>query len=80
MSPQKPLLLLEFLIRECGQKNCAVVDLCCGAGSGAIAALRMGLTAVAIDNDSGQEYTCKERLEQFVAQEASHCHFAHTLT
>ena len=44
---QKPLLQLEFLLRVCHQGGW-VVDLCCGSGSGVIAALRLGFCAAGL--------------------------------
>ena len=50
---QKPLLQLEYLLRTCHQGGW-VLDLCCGSGSGVIAALRMGQNAMGVDVSKGQ--------------------------
>ena len=50
---QKPLLHLEYLLRICHQGGW-VLDLCCGSGSGVLAALCMGQDAMGVDVSKGQ--------------------------
>ena len=67
---QKPLLQLEFLLRACHQGG-RVVDLCCGTGSGMIAALRMGFDATGIDKDQNQVDVASARVKEFAEREVS---------
>ncbi|DBA94654.1 TPA: hypothetical protein ACH3X1_002223 [Trebouxia sp. C0004] len=53
-----------------------VVDLCSGSGSGMIAALRMGFSAIGIDKSTIQTAAAKERIETFIGQEVSASGFA----
>ena len=67
---QKPLLQLEYLIRTCMQPDThVVVDLCCGSGSGCVAALRMGYHAIGIDRSTKQVEEARRRLKTFTNNE-----------
>ncbi|DBB03148.1 TPA: hypothetical protein ACH3X1_013378 [Trebouxia sp. C0004] len=66
---QKPLLQLEFLLRTCHQGNW-VVDMCCGSGSGLIAALRMGFPVAGFDSNQTQVDAAKRRVTLFAQQES----------
>ena len=47
-----------------------VVDLCCGSGSGCVAALRMGYNAYGVDRSTKQLQEAKRRLNMFMMGEA----------
>lgn len=64
---QKPLLQLEFLLRVCHQGGW-VVDLCCGSGSGLIAALRLGFSAAGFDLSQAQVQATKARIRRLASQ------------
>ena len=66
----QPLMTLEFLIRLCHQGG-RVVDLCCGSGSGMLAALRMGHNVTGVDNSEEQLSACKARIPEFERREVS---------
>lgn len=66
---QKPLLQLEFLLRACHQGNW-VVDMCCGSGSGLIAALRMGYSVAGFDTNKTQVEAARRRVASFAEQES----------
>ena len=69
---QKPLLQLEFLIRTCMVPEADfVVDLCCGSGSGCVAAVRIGYNAYGIDRSTEQVHEAKRRLNMFMIGEAA---------
>ena len=70
---QKPLLQLEFLLRVCHQGGW-VVDLCCGSGSGVIAALRLGFCAAGFDVKQQQVDATRKRITNFSKQEV--CSFS----
>ena len=71
-SMQKPLMTLEFLIRLCHHdQGGRVVDLCCGSGSGMLAALRMGHNVTGVDNSEEQLSACKARILEFEHREVS---------
>ena len=72
---QKPLLQLEFLLRTCHQGNW-VVDMCCGSGSGLIAALRMGFPVAGFDSNQTQVDAAKRRVSLFAQQEVTPQAFA----
>ena len=65
---QKPLLQLEFLLRVCHQGGW-VVDLCCGSGSGVIAALRLGFSAAGFDIRQEQVDATRQRIAKLAKQE-----------
>ncbi|KAA6417504.1 MAG: hypothetical protein FRX49_12530, partial [Trebouxia sp. A1-2] len=65
---QKPLLELEFLLRVCHQGGW-VVDLCCGSGSGLIAAMRLGYNVAGFDIKEAQVNATKARIQKFSEQE-----------
>ena len=67
---QKPLLQLEFLLRACHQGNW-VVDMCCGSGSGLIAALRMGYSVAGFDTNKTQVEAARRRVASFAQQEVN---------
>ena len=72
---QKPLLQLEFLLRVCNQDRGSVVDLFCGSGSGVVAALRMGFSAIGIDSSDDQLQATVSRAQEFGRREVSTSQF-----
>ena len=49
-----------------------VVDLCCGSGSGCVAALRTGYHAIGIDRNVTQVEEARRRLQIFTESEVAH--------
>ena len=53
------------------QEGCNwVVDLCCGSGSGCVAAMRMGYSAFGVDRSVVQVNGARRRLHIFITREA----------
>ena len=53
------------------QEGCNwVVDLCCGSGSGCVAAMRMGYSAFGVDRSVVQVNGARRRLHNFITREA----------
>lgn len=48
-----------------------VVDLCCGSGTGCVAALRMGYHAIGIDRNARQVEEARRRLKMFTDNEVA---------
>ena len=72
---QKAIAPLEFLLRTCMPPQCDwVVDLCCGSGSGCVAALRMGFNVLGVDRSSTQITGTRKRLQLFLDREAKLVH------
>jgi len=67
---QAALLELKFLISTCGGAG-QVVILCCGTGSGRVAALRLGKETTGIDNSPSQTNEACRRLKQLDMAEAT---------
>lgn len=65
---QKPVALLEYLIRLTTREGQLVVDPFCGSGSTGVAALHLARRFLGIDEDRGQVRAAKERLAK-TAQE-----------
>ncbi|MEM1422622.1 MAG: site-specific DNA-methyltransferase [Planctomycetota bacterium] len=59
---QKPLALLEMLIRACCPPGGTVLDPCCGSGTTLVAARRKGRDAIGIDRDERAIALSNERL------------------
>jgi len=59
---QKPLMLLERLIAACSDEGGAVLDPCCGSGTTAVAARRLGRLAVAGDRSGAALDVAERRL------------------
>ena len=73
---QKSLLQMEFLIRACHQATGGwVVVLCCGSGTGVIAALRNQLNVVAFDIMQQQVDFTKHRVDTFLQSEVRLTYF-----
>jgi DNA modification methylase len=65
---QKPLALLDVLVRACCPEGGTVLDPCCGSGTTLIAALACGRLAIGIDASPAAISTTKHRLANRVAQ------------
>ncbi len=61
---QKPLALLDLLVRACCPEGGTVLDPCCGSGTTMIAALMAGRRAVGFDASAAAIATARKRLEQ----------------
>jgi len=61
---QKPLALLDLLIRACCPEGGTVLDPCCGSGTTVIAALMAGRRAVGLDASAAAIATARKRLAQ----------------
>ena len=60
---QKPLELLEFLIKTYTDENMLVLDCCMGSGSTGVAALKTNRRFVGIELDENYFNTAVERLK-----------------
>lgn len=60
---QKPVLLLEWLIRTYSNEGDVVLDNCMGSGSTGVAAMNTGRNFVGIELDAGYFEIAKERIE-----------------
>ena len=69
---QKPLLQMEFLLRACHQGGW-VVDLCCGSGTGVIAALNLQFSVIGFDKVGFQVDATRRRVKEFADNEVSFC-------
>jgi DNA modification methylase len=61
---QKPLALLDVLVRACCTEGGTVLDPCCGSGTTMIAAVLAGRRAIAIDASAAAIATARRRLEE----------------
>lgn len=61
---QKPLALLDMLVRACCPEGGTVLDPCCGSGTTMIAAVLTGRRAIAIDASGAAIATAQRRLEE----------------
>jgi len=61
---QKPLALLELLVRACCRPGGLVVDATCGSGTTLVAAVRSGRRALGIDISADALSIARERLER----------------
>lgn len=59
---QKPVALLELLIGACSPPGGVVMDPCCGSGTAAVAAVKLGRRAVVSDISPDAVRTVRERL------------------
>jgi DNA modification methylase len=59
---QKPLALLDVLVRACCPPGGLVVDPCCGSGTTLVAAVNAGRRAIGIDQSSAAVETAMRRL------------------
>lgn len=66
---QKPLALLEMLVRACCPAGGVVLDPCCGSGTTLVAAVRCGRSAIGIDASPEAVSLTYDR----IAQERSAC-------
>ncbi|MCC6677504.1 MAG: site-specific DNA-methyltransferase [Phycisphaerales bacterium] len=60
---QKPVALLELLIRACCPPGGLVLDPCCGSGTTLVAALRAGRRAVGCDTSEAAVAIARQRLD-----------------
>lgn len=60
---QKPVALLEMLVRACCPEGGLVLDPCCGSGTTLIAAVRSGRRAIGFDISEEAMKTARARLE-----------------
>lgn len=68
---QKPVPLLEYLIKTYTHEGDTVLDNCMGSGSTGVACLRTGRRFIGIEKDPHYFQTAKERLEKETAQRAN---------
>jgi len=61
---QKPLALLELLVRACCPPDGVVLDPCCGSGTTLVAAARLGRRGIGIDRSADAVRTTRERLDK----------------
>ncbi len=61
---QKPVALLEYLIRTYTNPGDLVLDNCMGSGSTGVAAVRAGRDFIGIEQDAGYFELAKERIER----------------
>ncbi len=59
---QKPLALLDILVRACCPPNGTILDPCCGSGTTIVSALRAGRSAIGIDASSDAIRISRQRL------------------
>jgi len=65
---QKPLALLELLVKACCPPEGVVLDPCCGSGTTLVAAVRLGRRAVGFDVSPDAVALAQRRLHAAVAQ------------
>ena len=68
---QKPVPLLEYLIKTYTHEGDTVLDNCMGSGSTGVACLRTGRRFIGIEKDPQYFQTAKERLEKEAADQAN---------
>ena len=61
---QKPLLLIEELVKTFTNEGDTVLDNCMGSGTTAIAAIRTGRNFIGFETDEGYYKICLERIEK----------------
>ena len=61
---QKPIALLDMLVRACSPPGGLVVDPCCGSGTTLVAAVRAGRRAVGLDTNPGAVELSRSRLAE----------------
>lgn len=64
---QKPVALIEYLIKTYTNENDAVLDFCMGSGSTGIACMNLNRNFIGIEKDEGYYNIAKERLCQHEA-------------
>jgi DNA modification methylase len=65
---QKPIALLDLLVRACCPEDGTVLDPCCGSGTTLVAAVATGRRAIGIDASPAAISTTKQRLASHIAQ------------
>lgn len=76
---QKPLALLDLLVRACCPPGGTVLDPCCGSGTTLVAALRAGRRAIGCDINPGAVRIARQRLAAERENSTSeHPHEMHT--
>ncbi len=66
---QKPLALLDMLVRACCPPGGMVLDPCCGSGTTLVAALMSGRQAIGLDISPAAERVARARLDRAGASE-----------
>ena len=61
---QKPVELIEWLIKTYSNEGDTILDNCVGSGTTAIAAMRTGRNFIGIEKDEGYYKICLERIEK----------------
>jgi len=69
---EKPVELLEYLIRTFSKENDLVLDNCCGSGSTCIAAMNCNRNFIGIEKEEKYFTIAKERLEKHAVSINSH--------
>jgi DNA modification methylase len=67
---QKPLALLELLVRACCPPGGAVLDPCCGSGTTLLAAAKLGRSAIGFDINPDAVALARGRLEKLTPVDA----------
>ena len=67
---QKPVALLEYLIKTYTNENDIVLDACMGSGSTGVACVNTGRNFIGIELDEGYFQIAKKRIESIKEQEA----------
>lgn len=75
---QKPVALLEYLIRTYTNEGETVLDNCMGSGSTGVAALNTGRRFIGIELDEGYFRTATERIAEAGAPDNSTLNFQHS--
>ena len=71
MPTQKPVALLEYLIKTYSNKGCTVLDNCMGSGSTGEAAIKLERSFIGIEQNEKNFNYSKIRLERFYESNAS---------
>ncbi len=61
---QKPVELIEWLIKTYSNEGDTILDNCMGSGTTAIAAIRTGRNFIGFETDEGYYKICLERIEK----------------
>ena len=61
---QKPVELIEWLIKSYSNEGDTILDNCMGSGTTAIAAMRTGRNFIGFETDEGYYKICLERIEK----------------
>ena len=65
---QKPVALIEYLIRTYTDEGDTVLDNCIGSGTTAVAALRTGRHYIGFETDSGYCWIAERRIREEIDQ------------